>query len=371
MSINKKCYNCDTPIEVESVYCKICGQKIDNNDLSISVLVKDFVENYLSLDTRFGRSIVPFLFKPGLLTNKFISGKRLSFANPFKSYLFISIFFFFSVGLLIQQNISNSENNEVTVSNKDGSKTTKLNKKGLVEFGNILDSLENVNDSSFNQENIDSLLKANNLEGVITIKKDSVFETKKSKLVTMNKSGLGFNIKTSQLKLIDKYRFNTEYTDAQLLDSIEVDRMGGKSKYIALQSIRLYRSDSKLIMRFFLGNFSFALLFLIPILALLFMLFFRKNKMGYVKHLIHSLHIHTFSLFLFALGLLFVYFTGLKSAIYFVFILTIIYWYFSIRKVYDRTVLVSISKLVLSGVLYYFMWTFTLAFGAIISFLLF
>lgn len=124
-------------------------------------------------------------------------------------------------------------------------------------------------------------------------------------------------------------------------------------------------------MRFVFGNLSFAFLFLIPILAFIFMLFFRKDKKVFVEHLIHSLHIHSFSLFLYGIGFIVYYFTTLKAVLLIIFLITVIYWFFFIRQVYKRGVWSSLLRLSLSGIVYYLIWAFTLPFGLIISLLLF
>lgn len=366
----RSCLNCNSEIIASSSYCNYCGQKVDNNNLSLKVIGKDFIENYLSLDTRFGRTIYPFLFQPGYLTNRFLEGKRLSFANPFKTYLFISIFFFFTVGLLVDQKITSDKNGAVEISNSDRTKTKTFTKEELLELGEALESIEDLENQASSQAKIDSLLKEKELEDIFKIQKDSN-EVSEKKLVKVNESGLGININTGQLKLIEKYRYNEDYSDEQLLDSIESDTLGAKTRFIALQSIKLYRSNQKLIMRFFIGNFSFALLFLIPMLALIFMLFFRKNKMGFVQHLIHSMHIHTFSLFIYSITFLIYYYTGFNFILWAAFIITIVYWYFSLKNVYNRSIIVSGVRLVLSGIVYYFVWALTLTCGLIISFLLF
>ncbi|MBC8122902.1 MAG: DUF3667 domain-containing protein, partial [Gemmatimonadaceae bacterium] len=54
-----------------------------------------------TFDSKLFRSIVPFLLKPGFLTNEFNAGRRTKYVSPLRLFLFVSIvaFFIFSVNL--------------------------------------------------------------------------------------------------------------------------------------------------------------------------------------------------------------------------------------------------------------------------------
>jgi hypothetical protein len=80
-------------------YCARCGQR--NLDMRIPAreLALDAVEDGLSLDSRVGRTIVPFLFRPGFLTVEWTGGRRARFSSPLRLYLLTSFVFFLSSGL--------------------------------------------------------------------------------------------------------------------------------------------------------------------------------------------------------------------------------------------------------------------------------
>lgn len=93
------CLNCGAELNSVYNYCPLCGQENTDNKVSFKTLITDFFSNYLSFDSRFAKSINPFLFKPGYLTNEFINGHRVSFMHPIRLYLVMSLFYFFIISL--------------------------------------------------------------------------------------------------------------------------------------------------------------------------------------------------------------------------------------------------------------------------------
>lgn len=94
-----QCPNCGYTFEEVNNYCPNCGQ--ENHDLNVSVkhLVEEFLEGTLHYDNKFWVTLKYLLFKPGLLTEKFIIGQRASYVPPFRLYVFISIIAFFMLAI--------------------------------------------------------------------------------------------------------------------------------------------------------------------------------------------------------------------------------------------------------------------------------
>jgi hypothetical protein len=80
-------------------FCARCGQR--NVDMRIPArdLALDAVEDGLSLDSRVGRTVVPFLLRPGFLTVEWTAGRRARFSSPLRLYLLASFVFFLATGL--------------------------------------------------------------------------------------------------------------------------------------------------------------------------------------------------------------------------------------------------------------------------------
>jgi len=88
----KDCLNCGTI--VAGKYCQSCGQENAEPKDTVLGLVQHFIYDITHFDGMFFSSLKLLLFKPGMLTRKYIEGKRAGYLNPIKMYVFISAVFF-------------------------------------------------------------------------------------------------------------------------------------------------------------------------------------------------------------------------------------------------------------------------------------
>jgi hypothetical protein len=98
LSGSPRCLNCD--IELEGPFCHFCGQPDRNFMRFFPVLLREFLEDFLDLDSRFARTLKPLLFHPGRLTRDYLDGRRFRYTPPMRLYLFSSIAFFLLAALL-------------------------------------------------------------------------------------------------------------------------------------------------------------------------------------------------------------------------------------------------------------------------------
>lgn len=104
--MNQLCANCQK--ELSGPYCSECGQAARNRRGPFWKMIAEISEDVLSFDSKFYKSILQILFKPGYLSRQFIEGKRVSILPPVRMYLVVSILFFFIFQI---PNIDVSENN--------------------------------------------------------------------------------------------------------------------------------------------------------------------------------------------------------------------------------------------------------------------
>jgi hypothetical protein len=88
----KICLNCGA--HLTGRYCQDCGQENLEPKESFSHLVTHFFEDVTHFDGKFFSSIKYLFTKPGFLTEEYIKGRRASYLNPIRMYLFISALFF-------------------------------------------------------------------------------------------------------------------------------------------------------------------------------------------------------------------------------------------------------------------------------------
>lgn len=111
---DKTCLNCGTL--VENRFCPQCGQENTETRKSFHYLFTHVVEDLVHYDSGFWKTIKYLLFYPARLTKEYLSGKRKSFVEPVKLYIFISFITFFITGILIPVKSLNFNNDETITS---------------------------------------------------------------------------------------------------------------------------------------------------------------------------------------------------------------------------------------------------------------
>lgn len=106
------------------------------------------------------------------------------------------------------------------------------------------------------------------------------------------------------------------------------------------------------------------LFFLLPLVGIILMLAFWRNGFYYVEHFAHVLHLYAFFFMLSVIGMLF---SWLFSMPFYAFIVVVvsfyIYLFFSYRKVYKRSILVTSLKVITTSL----MFLLTLSLGFLVS----
>jgi hypothetical protein len=86
------CLNCGAT--VIGKYCHVCGQENTEPKESVWHLVSHFFSDITHFDGKFFTSIKDLIFKPGFLSDEYMVGRRASYLNPIRMYLFTSFIFF-------------------------------------------------------------------------------------------------------------------------------------------------------------------------------------------------------------------------------------------------------------------------------------
>src|SRR5476651_1345786 len=89
---DKTCLNCGT--EVQERFCTHCGQENTEPKESFGHLLRHFFADVTHYDSQFFTTLKYLIFRPGFLTVQYNAGKRLSYLNPIRMYIFISAVFF-------------------------------------------------------------------------------------------------------------------------------------------------------------------------------------------------------------------------------------------------------------------------------------
>lgn len=88
----KDCLNCGTVIHGR--FCHICGQENVVPKESFWKLVTHFFYDITHFDSKFFETVKDLFFKPGFLSKEYSRGRRASYLNPIRMYVFTSAIFF-------------------------------------------------------------------------------------------------------------------------------------------------------------------------------------------------------------------------------------------------------------------------------------
>lgn len=88
----KICLNCNTPLYGR--YCHVCGQENLEPKETVWHLVNHFFQDITHFDGKFFSTVKYLITKPGFLSKEYMQGKRASYLNPIRMYVFTSAVFF-------------------------------------------------------------------------------------------------------------------------------------------------------------------------------------------------------------------------------------------------------------------------------------
>lgn len=311
---HKSCLNCGELLHPKHNYCPHCGQENTDNQVSIGLLLREVTANFFSLDSRFARTFKPFLFSPGKITNAFNGGKRVRYANPIRWYLVISIFHFFFMSKMFQPTVKDRQEN--------------IFSNGDIE----LDS------ASFIDLNYEP------------------------------DTSTAFPFSNSQQKLVNHLVNHSTLTDDEIYDTLKLER-SWLSAFATKKLIRTSRDSTASLNGYLLRQIPIIVFFILPLYAFYLKLFFGRRGL-YIKHLIHSIHLHSF--FFFIMGWVWVVSLVIESfqdiGGFIALGLTSIYAVISFMKVYQTKFLKSLFKLGFIGFFYLITLGFVLLVGVLISF---
>jgi hypothetical protein len=256
------CQNCHYPLAENYNFCPHCGQ--DNSDKLVSfwTLVYELFSNLIAYDSRMLRTVRPFLFKPGFLTQEFIAGRRVKYMHPLRLYFIISFFYFLALSITISR-----------------------------ETEDLVRPAENrteLSPADAGQPDADSIN--------LTIRSNSPPQTGTKDIEYDGKITI-FGDQKLSLALLK----NQQTTPAMVLDSLgwQHNRL---TQHVAGQLLKFARSEGTSIGRYFrdymLSKASIVMFFLVPVFALLLKLVYIRRKRYYVEHLTFSLHLHAFVFFI-------------------------------------------------------------------------
>jgi hypothetical protein len=328
----KICLNCGT--ETPGRYCPACGQQNIEPKQSVWHLVNHFFSDITHFDGKFFVTVKDLFAKPGFLSKEYMQGRRASYLDPIRMYIFTSAVFFlifFSMINVKNIHIGDDERKEI---------------KGDSVANAIITGVKTARDS----------LRIPGAQGPAAppkpkIRKDSLH----------GNGNVNFTIDEAG------YTSVAAYDSAQKM--LPADRRDGWLKRkVKIKTIELnerYKIEKGDLFRELINNYVHncpkVLFVSLPIFALLLkLLYIRRKQFYYVDHGIFAVHLYIFSflilLILFGIGGLHSY-TGwawLDWLFGLIILYAFIYYYKAMRKFYGQRRAKTITKYILLFILAFF-----------------
>ncbi|MCX2742485.1 DUF3667 domain-containing protein [Mangrovivirga sp. M17] len=323
------CLNCNTPLKIQDNYCPKCGQENTDQNVSVGIILSEFISNAFALDGKLPKSFVPFLFKPGKLTNTYNAGKRNKYFNPVRMYLVLSLFYFFVIGYIgkkVAEDIeTQSEKVFNRVSSDDPASLSKID--SLIN----LKSRDSVNWEAIKKE----IEKDTGLKLPDSLNKEKPNIIKDLKIDSVENGGWDTNLDFTE-KLYSLAQ-DESLSIEQCIDSLDVNKSEKLTYALTYQSIKIIRSDKRYLIGYILKNLPIMMFILLPVFAgMLKLLYIRRNFL-YIHHIIHALYLHSFAYLVYGLTLLITVKYDLDAGLaFFSFILVSTYSYISFIRVYKQ-----------------------------------
>jgi hypothetical protein len=342
---DKNCLNCGT--NVVGKFCHKCGQENTEPGMTVWGLVSHFFYDITHFDGKYFDTL-RFLFrKPGYLSRAFMEGKRASFVDPVKMYIFTSAFFF----LLFYSFFLKMEGEEL--------------ESGIFNVKELSDRLQILDTTSNDYEFKNTYLILNKTDTILNLGDMKAVDRFRDSLDQLLKQKAGMDSllrKKEQIGLLNMpaYSSRKEYDSLQnLLPEVKKD-----SRLYRLLAYRQITINEKyggvtgkyiahLIDRF-LHSFPTLLFVSLPMLALLLtLLYIRRKKFLYVNHGIYLIHLYIFTFILLIPFFLSINAGNYRPSIFWTwlrfgfFIWLMVYLYKSMREFYQQSKAKSIIKMIL------------------------
>jgi hypothetical protein len=386
----KTCLNCNASLYGR--YCHLCGQENLEPKESVWHLVSHFFNDITHFDGKFFKTVKLLITKPGFLSTEYMLGRRVTYLNPVRMYVFTSAIFF-----LLLFSMTNPDK----IMKLNAEQDTEMKKKGVkdwekekMKLGEELKNKKDDSDSEEIKEDLElinaKIAMAKKLYGDTSTRKFSQKEAAillvQAGLDSLKNAGLPAGSIAQKIKSAialdssreketginllgaNKYKSADAYDSAQkvLPDNL---KDGWLKKIFRRKLIILQEEDQKDKSAYFehfrenfLHSFPKILFFSLPFFALILKLvYIRRKKFYYVDHGIFAIDVYcaTFILMLVLIllnqlgdmaswGWLHVL-TGIISFAIWIYIY--IYFYKAMRRFYQQGRVKTILKYFLIGFL--------------------
>lgn len=317
----KNCLNCNA--QVHGKYCHICGQENIEPFETAWHLVSHFFKDITHFDGKFFSTLKYLIFKPGFLSKEYMIGRRASYLNPIRMYVFTSAIFFLIFFSL-----------------------TDVNDKIIQRTyeGKTLEQVAAMDSAAFN-----AFTREVNDGKTMTMEEFKHYVDSSDKV-----GGIHF---TSH-----RYKNKAEYDSVLKSGKKDHNWLQRTLVYKEIQINQKYNNDQSLILKSFVNilihSFPQMLFISLPLFALILkLLYIRRKEYYYASHAIFSVHLYVFIfiMLLVVIGLReakdYLHWGAINYIVALVFASMVFYEYKAMRNFYEQRRAKTILKFILLNTL--------------------
>ena len=273
----RNCLNCNA--QLQGKYCHICGQENIETKETVLHLVGHFFQDITHFDGKFFSTLKYLVFRPGFLSKEYINGRRGSYLNPIRMYVFTSALFFLIFFSFFQTEQSGAPV-KLGINGKTPEEALEMDSAHFADYTRLINRQDHKPDTPMTREEFKEYAPRQ-------------FQT----------GGFYFSER--------KYKTMAAYDSAVAKGLIKDGWLKRQFVYKIIEVNNKYKNNSADILNAFkerlLHSLPQMLFISLPLLALLLrMLYFRRKQFFYVNHIIFSIHLYIFvfimMLILFSLG---------------------------------------------------------------------
>ncbi len=342
-----ECNNCGHPLDISDRYCPNCSQANSTKKLSLKDFFDEFFSSLISYDSKLLKTLSALLIRPGKITKDFINGRRVSYTNPFRFLLSLSIVYFLMLnftGNFREWDKYGADQNGNWVQ-EDGSLNFTLN-EGIIGTEDQ-EQLEKALDSLKVPKNIvkaDSILLSNPEKHFKKIESEGYINHFLGKREF-------FNAVFNEDKIYGFEAIIKKYT-------MEDSRMN-RAAFRAANSFNRFKKEPGSFASSMISKLPFAVFFFLPAFAIFIWLAYIRKKYTYTDHLIFGFHITSLLFILLIVSFLVDSIFNVFS--WWVFILIFaIYLFQAMRKFYEQGIFKTLVKYLFLNFVFFSLAMFTM-----------
>ncbi len=311
------CPNCQHMLDEADNFCSRCGQENTTKVVSFGTLVYEVVSDFVSWDSRWFQTVVPFLFKPGALTNEFISGKRIRYMPPLRLYFFVSLICFTIIAYYTAHENKSDERTEQAQQSLQADSIRNMVLKELPptvpaqQRDQIQKALQKL---TFADKKRGLISNNTDLDEAEENSTDSVSKTPKP---TKKKKSAGDSSQVTRKIDIDEDKAgqkigewgmlmnlvkNPVLTEDNILDSLHWEKNYWNRMKVN-RFVRITNGNKEEFLAEMWDKAPIYMFTLLPFMALVMKFLYIRRKRLYIEHLIFMLHIHAFAFFAIAIDI--------------------------------------------------------------------